>query len=254
MQKKMKQEIQDLLKRGIIQPSSSSYLTSISVVKKKDGTIWICSVPIGLNAVTIDDGQLLPNMRELMDMIAGAKYYSSWDLISGFWQIEIEEEDKVKTAFSTSWGHYEYNVMPFGLKGASAIFQHLMTKVLRPYLYDFIMIYLDDIIIFSQTMEEYLLHMRKILKALRQAGFKLKLEKCEFAKKQLKYLSFIVGEFDIKPDPEKVRAIVNQLVPTNQMQIKSFLRMIRFFRNHIQEFLTIAVPMTSLLAKETLFE
>ena len=102
MQKKMKQEVQDLLRRGIIRPSTSSYLASISVVEKKDGTIRICSVLIGLNATTIDDGQPLPNMRELMDAIAGAKYYSSWDLISGFWQIEIEEGDKAKTAFSTS--------------------------------------------------------------------------------------------------------------------------------------------------------
>ncbi len=102
MQRKMKQEVQDLLRRGIIHPSISPYSASILVVEKKDGTIRICSAPIGLNAATIDDEQLLPNMRELMDTIARAKYYSSWDLISGFWQIEIEESDKAKTAFSTS--------------------------------------------------------------------------------------------------------------------------------------------------------
>src|SRR6266540_1652990 len=122
MQRKMKQEVQDLLRRRIIRPSSSPYSASISVVKKKDGTIRICSAPIGLNAATIDDGQLLPNMRKLIDAIAGAKYYSSWDLISGFWQIEIEKGDKAKTAFSTSWRHYKYNVMLFGLKGAPATF------------------------------------------------------------------------------------------------------------------------------------
>jgi len=128
-----------------------------------------------------------------------------------------------------------------------------MTTVLGPYLYDFIMVYLDDIIIFSQIMKEYLQHMKKVLEALREARLKLKLEKYEFAKKQLKYLSFIIGEFSIKPDPEKVRAIVNQLVLTNQTQIRSFLRMIRFFRNHIQGFLTIAIPITNLLAKEIPF-
>src|SRR6266498_2846457 len=128
-----------------------------------------------------------------------------------------------------------------------------MTKVLGPYLYDFVMVYLDDIIIFSQTIKEYLQHMRKVLEALRQAGLKLKLEKYEFAKKQLKYLGFIVGEFGIKSDPEKVRAIVDQLTLTNQTQIRLFLRMIRFFRNHIQGFSTIIAPMTNLLAKETLY-
>src|SRR6266498_3112914 len=128
-----------------------------------------------------------------------------------------------------------------------------MIKVLGPYLYDFVMVYLNDIIIFFQTMEEYLQHMRKVLEALRQVRLKLKLEKCEFVKKQLKYLSFIVGEFGIKPDPEKVRAIVDQPASTNQTQIRSFLRMIRFFRNHIQGFLTIAGPMTNLLAKEVLY-
>ncbi len=140
--------------------------------------------------------------------------------------------------------------MPFRLKGASAIFQRLMTKVLGPYLYEFIMVYLDDIIIFSQTMDEYLQHMRKVLEALRQAELKLKLEKCEFAKKQLKYLGFIIGEFGIKLDPEKVRVIVDQPALTNQTQIRSFLGMIGFFRNHIQGFSTIAAPMTNLLAKE----
>ncbi len=125
-----------------------------------------------------------------------------------------------------------------------------MIKVLGPYLYDFVMVYLDDIIIFSQIMDEHLQHMRKVLEALQQAGLKLKLEKCEFAKKQLKYLGFIVGEFGIKSDSEKVRAIVDQLALTNQIQIRSFLEMIRFFRNHIQGFSTIAAPMTNLLAKE----
>jgi len=102
MQRKIKQEIQDLLKRGIIRPNTSPYSASISVVEKKDGSIRICSAPIGLNAAMIDDRQPLPNIRELMDVIAGAKYYSSWDLISGFWQIEIEKGDKAKTVFSTS--------------------------------------------------------------------------------------------------------------------------------------------------------
>src|SRR6266498_2394865 len=105
-----------------------------------------------------------------------------------------------------------------------------MTKVLGSYLYDFVIVYLDDIIIFSQTMDEHLQYIRKVLEALRQAGLKLKLEKCEFAKKQFKYLGFIIREFGIKPDPEKVRAIVDQPVPTNQTQIRSFLEMIRFFR------------------------
>src|SRR6266542_5997713 len=123
--------------------------------------------------------------------------------------------------------------MPFGLKGVPATFQCLMTKVLGPYLYDFVIVYLDDIIIFFQTMDEHLQYMRKVLEALRQAELKLKLEKCEFAKKQLKYLGFIIGEFEIKPDLEKVRAIVDQPAPTNQTQIRSFLGMIRFFKNHI---------------------
>ncbi len=108
-----------------------------------------------------------------------------------------------------------------------------MTKVLGPYLYDFIMVYLDDIIIFFQTMDEHFQHMRKVLEALRQAGLKLKLEKCEFVKKQLKYLEFIVGEFGIKLDPKKIRVIVDQPALTNQTQIRLFLEMIRFFRNHI---------------------
>ena len=102
-----------------------------------------------------------------MDSIAEVKYYSSWDLINRFWQIEIEEGDKVKIAFSTSWKYYKYNVMPFGFKGAPTIFQRLMTKVLEPYLYDFVMVYLDDIIIFFQIIEEHLQHMRKVIESLK---------------------------------------------------------------------------------------
>ncbi len=112
----------DQLKRGIICPSISPYSASISVVQKKDRSIRICSAPIGLNAAIIDDGQLLPNMRELMDTIVGAKFYSLWNLISRFWQIEIEKRNKAKTAFSTLWGYYKYNVMPFRLKGMLATF------------------------------------------------------------------------------------------------------------------------------------
>ncbi|SRR6266498_2215880 len=115
------------------------------------------------------------------------------------------------------------------------------------------MIYLNDIIIFSQTIKKHLQHMKKVLEALRNVRLKLKLEKCKFAKKQLKYLRFIVGKFRIKSDPEKVRAIVNQPASTNQTQIRSFLEMIGFFRNHIQKFSTITILITNLLAKETLF-
>ena len=154
-------------------------------------------------------------MRELIDAIAWAKFYLTWDLISGFWQIEIEEGDKAKTAFSIFWGHYEYNIMLFGLKRALKTFQRLMTKVLELYLYDFVIVYLDDIIIFSQTIKEHLQYMKKVLEALRQARLKLKLEKCEFVKKQLKYLRFIVREFVIKLDPEKVRTIVDQPASMN---------------------------------------
>ncbi len=128
-----------------------------------------------------------------------------------------------------------------------------MTKVLGSYLYDFVMVYLDDIIIFFQTIEEHLQHMRKVLETLRQVELKLKLKKCEFIKKQLKYLGFIIGKFEIKSDPNKVRAIVNQPAPTNQTQIRSFLGMIGFFKNYIQGFLTLAMPITNLLAKEEPF-
>ena len=118
----MKQKVQNLLRKGIIHLSTSPYSASILVVEKKDRSIRIYSTPISFNVTTIDNRQPLPNIRELMDTIAVAKYYSSWDLISGFWQIKIEEGDKAKTAFSTSWEYYEYNVMFFGLKGALTTF------------------------------------------------------------------------------------------------------------------------------------
>ncbi len=145
----------------------------------------------------------------------------------------MDEKDKKKIAFKIIGGLYKYNVMPFGLKGVSATFQKLMVKVLGPFLWDFVIVYLDDILIFSKSYEKYLVHLEKVFQAIRNAGLKLKIEKCEFATQELKYLGFKINKDGIASDPDKVKVIVAQPASTNQTQIRAFQGMIKFFKNHI---------------------
>ena len=158
----MKGEIEDMLRRGIIRPSNSPYAAGISIATKKDGSLRFCYAAIRLNDATIDDLYTIPNITELMDSLAGFEYCSIADLASGFWQIPVAERDRYKTAFRTPWGLYEFNVMPFGLKNAPATFQRLMIRVLRQYLYDFAIVYIDDILIYSKSKEEHKRHLHLV--------------------------------------------------------------------------------------------
>src|SRR6266498_5333320 len=179
----LKGEVEDMLRRGIICSSNSPYAAGISIATKKDGSLRFCYAAIGLNDATIDDLYTIPNITELMDLLAGFEYCSIADLASGFWQISVAERDRYKTAFRTPWGLYEFNVMPFGLKNAPATFQRLMIRVLRQYLYDFVIVYIDDILIYSKSKEKHKRHLHLVFQALRKAGLKIKLKKCEFGRK-----------------------------------------------------------------------
>ncbi len=170
-----------------------------------------------------------------------------------FWQIKVAEEDKYKTAHAILGELYEYNVIPFELKGTPATFQRLMQKVLGKYMWDFILIYLDDIIIYSKSLREHIDHIRLVFQALQEAELKIKMEKCAFAWKELKYLGFRIGQDGVAVDPDKIKAIEEQSPPTNQTGIRAFNGMVGFFRNLIEGYSLIMGPMTDLLKKDTPF-
>ncbi|CAJ0630411.1 5188_t:CDS:2, partial [Entrophospora sp. SA101] len=180
-----------------------SWASPIVVVKKKNNKLRFCVDYRKLNAYTEQDKYPLPLIADIFDSLEGSKYFSSLDLASGYWQMEVAEEDKKKTAFISKHGLYEFNRMPFGLTNAPASFQRLMNKVLSKEIGRFVVVYLDDINIYSKSFEEHLEHLEIVFSRLRRAGLKLGKDKCSFAKTQLEFLGHIVGRDGLQPDPKK---------------------------------------------------
>jgi hypothetical protein len=174
----IEKEVNEMLKYNTIRPSSNPYSSPVDLTDKKDGTKRFCIDFRNLNTETIIDKYPMPIADKTKDYLLGARYFSTLDLISGYWQIEIEEADKHKTAFTTSQGHYEFNRMPFGLTNAPATFQRLMNNLLRPVIHKFALVYLDDVIIYSKTIEEHIKHIQCVLNLLMEGGLKIKLSKC----------------------------------------------------------------------------
>ena len=190
-----------MLEQGVVKPSRSPWSSPIVTVKKKDGSWRFCVDYRKLNSVTHQGAYPLPRIDATLDSLAGATYFTTLDLASGYWQVEVEEQDKEKTAFSTPKGHFEFNVMPFGLTNAPATFQRLMECVLAGLTQEQCLIYLDDIVVFSKSFEEHIERLTNVFQALRQAGLTLKLSKCYFAQKEVKYLGHIVSAAGVRPDP-----------------------------------------------------
>ena len=234
--------IDDLLRAGFIRPSKSPWMSPCIFVKKKDGTLRLCIDYRGLNKVTVLDPYQLPRIDDMLDSMAGCKYFTAMDLRSGFWQMRIFEEDIPKTGFTTPFGNFEWVRMPFGLVNAPSAFQRLMHKVLGG-MSDFVLPYIDDIIIFSRSWEEHLRHLELVLQALRTANLKVKLGKCSFGAKSIRCLGFIVDEHGKHVDPEKVSAILDLAPPTTASAVKSFLGMVGFYRPFIPKFTDLAAPL-----------
>ena len=178
------QQLRDMQEQGVVQPSKSPWASPVVLVKKRDGTHRFCVDYRGLNAVTKPDSFPLPRIEDLLDVLGQAKYFSSIDLASGFWQIRMHPKSQEKTAFVTPHGLYEFRVMPFGLMNAPAIFQRLMQQVISSLNSDsepeFVSVYIDDILVFSKTLEEHLLHIQRVIERIVQVGMKLKPTKCRF--------------------------------------------------------------------------
>ena len=245
--------IDEMLDADVIRRSRSPWSFPVVIVDKKDGSKRFCVDFRRLNKVTKKNSYPLPLIDDILALLGKAKYFTSLDLKSGYWQVAMDEKDKEKTAFACHKGLFEFNVMPFGLSNAPAVFQELMSVVLQG-CNDFSTAYLDDIMIFSPTLEEHLEHICVIFDRLRQHNLKLKLKKCSFLKSETHYLGFVISEEGIKPDQKKVEAIRSLPVPTCVREVRSFIGMCSYYRRFIPNFSQIAEPIIALTRKYAHFK
>ena len=250
----LKRQLTDLLQKGFIQPSTSPFGAPVLFVHKKEGTLRLCVDYRALNKITIKNRYPLPRIDELMDRLVGSCYFTKIDLHSGYHQIRIKSDDIHKTAFRTRYGHYEFLVLPFGLTNAPATFMTLMNDIFRKYLDQFVVIYLDDILIYSKTEKEHIIHVRKVLDILRQHKLYAKISKCEFFKEQVEYLGHFISKDGISVDKRKIEVIQNWPIPTNISELRSFLGLASYYRKFVPNFSTIASSLTQLLHKDQKYQ
>ncbi|KAJ9536400.1 LOW QUALITY PROTEIN: hypothetical protein OSB04_un000413 [Centaurea solstitialis] len=237
----LSKQLQELLDKGFIRPSSSPWGAPVLFVKKKDGSFRMCIDYRELNKITIKNRYPLPRIDDMFDQLQGATYFSKIDLRSGYHQMRVREEDIPKTAFRTRYGHYEFLVMPFGLTNAPAVFMDLMNRVCRPYLDKFVIVFIDDILIYSQSKEDHEQHLRSILELLKAEELYAKFSKCEFWIREVHFLGHVVNKEGIHEAPK---------TPT---EIRQFLGLAGYYRRFIANFSKIAQPLTALTQKDKKF-
>jgi hypothetical protein len=232
----LKTQLQDLLEKGFIRPSSSPWGCPAIFVKKKDKTLRMCVDYRPLNEVTIKNKYPLPRIDILFDQLTGAQVFSKIDLRSGYHQIHIRPKDIPKTAFTTRYGLFEYLVMSFGLTNAPAHFTYLMNSVLMPELDKFVLVFIDDILIYSKNEEEHARHLRIVLTCLREHQLYAKFSKCAFWLEEILFLGHVLSAKGIAMDPSKVKDILEWKPPTTIHQVRSFLGLAGYYRRFIPDF------------------
>nr|GFA31016.1 putative reverse transcriptase domain-containing protein [Tanacetum cinerariifolium] len=243
--KELKDQLQELLERGFIRPSVSPWGAKVLFVKKKDGSIRLCIDYRELNKITIRNRYPLPRIDDLFDQLQGAMHFSKIDLRSGYHQLRVKEQDISKTAFRTRYGHYEFLVMPFGLTNAPAVFMDLMNRIIYECLGKFVIVFIDDILVFSKSKEEHEDNLRTVLQTLRQEKLYAKFSKCEFWLSSVAFLGHIVSAEGITMDPAKVEAITKWPRPTSVIEVRSFPGLAGYFLS----FSRLALPLTKLMRK-----
>ena len=245
----LKIQLQELLDLGFIRPSVSPWGAPVLFVKKKDGTLRMCIDYRELNKLTLKNKYPLPRIDDLFDQLRGAGVFSKMDLRSGYHQLKVRHDDVPKTAFRTRYGPYEFTVMPFGLTNAPAVFMDLMNRVFHPYLDKFVLVFIDDVLIYSKNEKEHEEHLRTTLETLRAEKLYAKFSKCEFWLNEVNFLGHIVTADGIRVDPAKVEAVQRWQSPTTPSEIRSFLGLAGYYRRFIEGFSKIARPMTQQLKK-----
>ena len=247
--KELKLQLQELLEKGFIRPSVSPWGALVLFVKKKDDTLRLCIDYRQLNKLTVKNKYPLPRIDDLFDQSKGASIFSKIDLRSWYHQLRIKDAHVHKTAFRTRYGHYEFLVMPFGLTNAPAAFMDLMNRVFRPYVDQFVVVFIDDILMYSKDRESHDIHLQIVLGTLRKEQLYAKLSKCEFWMNEVSFLGHIVSKEGIRVYPKKIEVVVEWKSPRNVTEVRSFLGLAGYYRRFVKGFSMTAAPMTRLLQK-----
>ena len=247
----VRKHIQDLLRKGIVRESCSPYAAPVVVVRKKDGGIRLCVDYRRLNSKTVKDAYPLPRIQETFDSLVGAKFFSTLDLASGYHQIAMAPEDQEKTAFTTPFGLFEFTRMPFGLTGAPATFQRLMNGVMSDFLFNFLLVYLDDLLIFSHNFEDHLQHLDRVLQRIGETGLKLNLDKCQLLREEVNYLGHTISAEGVSCQEEKTRVVKDWPTPRTLKDLRSFLGFAGYYRRFVKNYSKIAGPLNSLVNDNT---
>ncbi|MCO5588021.1 hypothetical protein L7F22_041975 [Adiantum nelumboides] len=247
-QEEIMRQVNELVEKGMVRPSSSPFCSPVLLVQKKDGTYRMCVNYRALNRITIKNRFPVPRVEDLFDKLQGSTYFSRIDLKSGYHQIRIVDEDIVKTAFCTMFGLYEYLVMPFGLTNAPATFNRMMERIFRPHC-NFTRVFFDNVIIYSKTIEEHKEHLKVIFQALRDNKLYVNQKKSEFFLQEIQYLGHIISKNGIRMDPAKLEVIKDWPNPRNLHEVRSFIGMCAYYRRFIEKFSLIAGPLHDLTKK-----
>ena len=250
----IEEHIQDMLDGDQIVPSDSPWASPVVLVTKKDGSTRFCVDYRGLNKVTVKDSYPIPNIQDCIDTLAGAKWFHTLDLASGYWQCEVAEEDQPKTAFVTHKGLFQFKVLPFGLTNAPATFERLMERVLNGLQWERCLVYLDDIIVYGKSFDEASNNLQLVFDRIREAGLTLKPKKCNLFQEKVSFLGHIVTADGVHCEPEKIEAVKNWEVPKTVTGVRSFLGFANYYRRFVKSFAHIASPLTNLTKKDQPFK
>lgn len=242
-------QLKELMDSGYIQPSKAPYGAPVLFQKKQDESLRLCIAYRALNKLTVKNKYPIPLIEDLFDRLGDAKFFTKLDLRSGYYQVRIAAGDEPKTTCVTRYGSFEFLVMPFGLTNAPATFCTLIHHVFGTFLDKFVVIYLDDIVIYSQTLEEHIEHLQQVFQKLRDNELYVKREKCSFAQRQVHFLGHVISEGRLLMDDSKIRAIQNWEAPKKLTELRSFLGLTNYYRKFIKSYSAIATPLTNLLKK-----
>lgn len=249
----LRDELDRLLELGLIKPSDGQWTSPILFVKKKDGSLRLCVDYRKLNDITVKDAFPLPNIDELLDSVGGARYFSTLDAASGYWQIPLAADSIAKSGFTTKWGTYTWQAMPFGLCSAPQTFQRAVTNILSPYIGDFVHVFIDDIIVCSKDLDEHAVHLAKVMEACQSANLRLKRSKCVFGLSQVEYLGHVITGDGLLPNERNTEKIMKMPIPRNTKEVKTWLGTTGYYRRHIKGYAQVARPLTRLLKQDVAF-